>query len=129
MKSKELKKTDADVENTNKSVLAKSWNRRPIGMLPRAVGFSGCLPVLDVNNVAEKVPGLLGREEKWELKQCSAMRPVKLNFGQNNICKQSRASNVLIFQYTETWWNFLTFQCSTLGPLSMSIQIYSSAMI
>lgn len=30
---------------------------------------------LDVNNVAEKVPGLLGREEKWELKQCSAMRP------------------------------------------------------
>lgn len=49
---------------------------------------------LDVNNVAEKVPGLLGREEKWEPKQCSAMRPIKLSFGQNNICKMSRASNV-----------------------------------
>ncbi|KAM1149627.1 hypothetical protein ACFX15_029610 [Malus domestica] len=85
MKSKELKKTDADVGNTNKWVLPKSGNPRPIGMLPRAVGFSGCLPVLDVNNVPEKVPGLLGRKEKWKLKQCSAMRPIKLNFGQNNV--------------------------------------------
>ncbi|KAB2615242.1 hypothetical protein D8674_021830 [Pyrus ussuriensis x Pyrus communis] len=90
MKSKELKKTDADVGNTNKWVLPKSGSPRTIGMLPRAVGFSGCLPVLDVNNVPEKVPGLLGRKEKWELKQCSAMRPIKLNFGQNNMCKQSR---------------------------------------
>ncbi|KAM1394326.1 hypothetical protein ACFX2F_030384 [Malus domestica] len=44
--SKELKKTDADVENTNKWVLARSWNRRPIGMLPRAVGFSGWMSIM-----------------------------------------------------------------------------------
>ncbi|XP_048437636.1 uncharacterized protein LOC103946347 isoform X1 [Pyrus x bretschneideri] len=73
-KSKAVKTADAHVGNTNRWVLAKSWNPCPIGMLPRAVGSSGCLPVLDVNNVPEKVPELLGRKELWELNQCSVKR-------------------------------------------------------
>ncbi|KAM0977418.1 hypothetical protein ACFX13_020527 [Malus domestica] len=74
VKSKVVKRIDADVGDTNRWVLAKSWNPCPIGMLPRAVGSSGRLPVLDVN-VPEKVPELLGRKEKWELNQCSVKRP------------------------------------------------------
>ncbi|XP_050128035.1 uncharacterized protein LOC126604764 isoform X4 [Malus sylvestris] len=74
VKSKVVKRIDADVGDTNRWVLAKSWNQCPIGMLPRAVGSSGRLPVLDVN-VPEKVPELLGRKEKWELNQCSVKRP------------------------------------------------------
>ncbi|BFG25183.1 hypothetical protein CerSpe_114570 [Prunus speciosa] len=74
IKKKVVKKTDADAENTNRWVLAKSWNQCPIGMLPRAVGSSGCLPVLDLNTVPEKVSQLLGRKENWELNQCSGKR-------------------------------------------------------
>ncbi|XP_048439289.1 uncharacterized protein LOC103944976 isoform X3 [Pyrus x bretschneideri] len=74
VKSKVAKRIDADVGDTDRWVLAKSWNPCPIGMLPRAVGSSGRLPVLDVN-VPEKVPELLGRKEKWELNQCSVKRP------------------------------------------------------
>ncbi|KAL6286509.1 hypothetical protein ACE6H2_010899 [Prunus campanulata] len=74
IKKKVVKRTDADAENTNRWVLAKSWNPCPIGMLPRAVGSSGCLPVLDLNTVPEKVSQLLGRKENWELNQCSGKR-------------------------------------------------------
>ena len=42
-----LKTGDDHVKNTNIWTVAKSWNPCPIGMLPRAVGSSGCLPVLD----------------------------------------------------------------------------------
>lgn len=42
-----LKTRDENVKNTNIWTVAKSWNPCPIGMLPRAVGSSGCLPVLD----------------------------------------------------------------------------------
>ncbi|PQP99352.1 uncharacterized protein Pyn_08004 [Prunus yedoensis var. nudiflora] len=48
--------------------------RVQLGMLPRAVGSSGCLPVLDLNTVPEKVSQLLGRKENWELNQCSGKR-------------------------------------------------------
>ncbi|ONI14187.1 hypothetical protein PRUPE_4G267500 [Prunus persica] len=74
MKSKVVKGTDGDAGNTNRWVLAKSWNPCPIGMLPRAVGSSGCLPVLDFDTVPEKVSQLLGRKENWELNQCSGKR-------------------------------------------------------
>ncbi|KAH0987751.1 hypothetical protein GBA52_014928 [Prunus armeniaca] len=74
MKSKVVKRTDGDAGNTSRWVLAKSWNPCPIGMLPRAVGSSGCLPVLDFNTVPEKVSQLLGRKENWELNQCSGKR-------------------------------------------------------
>ncbi|XP_021800644.1 uncharacterized protein LOC110744917 isoform X2 [Prunus avium] len=74
MKSKVVKRTDGDARNTNRWVLPKSWNPCPIGMLPRAVGSSGCLPVLDFNTVPEKVSQLLGRKENWELNQCSGKR-------------------------------------------------------
>ncbi|CAL9012399.1 unnamed protein product [Prunus brigantina] len=74
IKKKVVKRTDADARNTNRWVLANSWNPCPIGMLPRAVGFSGCLPVLDFNVVPEKVSQLIGRKENWELNQCSGKR-------------------------------------------------------
>ncbi|XP_034209933.1 uncharacterized protein LOC117623165 isoform X2 [Prunus dulcis] len=74
IKKKVVKRTDADARNTNRWVLAKSWNPCPIGMLPQAVGFSGCLPVLDFNIVPEKVSQLIGRKENWELNQCSGKR-------------------------------------------------------
>ncbi|KAL6284618.1 hypothetical protein ACE6H2_015547 [Prunus campanulata] len=79
MKSKVVKRTDGDARNTKRWVLAKSWNPCPIGMLPRAVGSSGCLPVLDFNTVPEKVSPLLGRKENWELNQCSGKREASSN--------------------------------------------------
>ncbi|KNA25104.1 hypothetical protein SOVF_009130 [Spinacia oleracea] len=38
---------DGVMEGSSIWTVAKSWNPCPIGMLPRAVGSSGCLPVLD----------------------------------------------------------------------------------
>ncbi|TQD84512.1 hypothetical protein C1H46_029947 [Malus baccata] len=93
-KSKVVKTADADVGNTNRWVLAKSWNPCPIGMLPRAVGSSGCLPVLDVNNVPGKVPELLGRKELWELNQCSVKRPSsEMQLLDNPCVKKMRATS------------------------------------
>lgn len=54
-------------------VVAKSWNPCPIGMLPRVLGSSGRLPVLDCNNLPELLPS--SKEKKnWELNQCSSKR-------------------------------------------------------
>lgn len=66
--------TDADVGSSKRWVMAKSWTRCPIGMLPHTVGYSGCLPVLDINCASEKVPEVLGRKEKLELNSCSGKR-------------------------------------------------------
>ena len=46
-KSKVAKRTDGDVGCSDRWAVAKSWNPCPIGMLPRDLGSSGCLPVLD----------------------------------------------------------------------------------
>ncbi|XP_068308204.1 uncharacterized protein [Pyrus communis] len=92
VRSKVVKRIDADVGDTNRWVLAKSWNPCPIGMLPRAVGSSGRLPVLDVN-VLEKVPELVGRKEMWELNQCSVKRPSsEMQLLDNPCVKKMRAA-------------------------------------
>ncbi|CAJ1975194.1 unnamed protein product [Sphenostylis stenocarpa] len=72
--------------------LEKSWNPCPIGMLPRAVGSSGCLPVLDIfdnekqNQVSsgclpvvditdyEEQDQLLEKKESWKLAPHGAKR-------------------------------------------------------
>ncbi|XP_027940287.1 uncharacterized protein LOC114194332 isoform X1 [Vigna unguiculata] len=48
MKNKKPKAVDCDSQKSQTWTLAKSWNPCPIGMLPRAVGSSGRLPVLDI---------------------------------------------------------------------------------
>jgi len=50
MRKKKPMTMDCDTEKSRTWTLAKSWNPCPIGMLPRAVGTSGCLPVLDIIN-------------------------------------------------------------------------------
>ncbi|XP_068487396.1 uncharacterized protein [Phaseolus vulgaris] len=50
MKKKKPMTMDCDIKKPQTWTLAKSWNPCPIGMLPRAVGSSGCLPVLDIIN-------------------------------------------------------------------------------
>ncbi|XP_052736007.1 uncharacterized protein LOC108338019 isoform X4 [Vigna angularis] len=49
-KNKTPKALDCDTKKSQTWTLAKSWNPCPIGMLPRAVGSSGRLPVLDIIN-------------------------------------------------------------------------------
>ncbi|KAM5574613.1 hypothetical protein ABKV19_013851 [Rosa sericea] len=75
MKREAVKGTrDADVGDSKRWVMAKSWTQCPIGMLPCAVGYSGCLPVLDYNCASEKDPEELGRNEKWEPNSYSGKR-------------------------------------------------------
>ncbi|XP_061372567.1 uncharacterized protein LOC133315037 isoform X2 [Gastrolobium bilobum] len=47
MKNKKPTAMDCETKRSQAWTLAKSWNPCPIGMLPRAVGSTGCLPVLD----------------------------------------------------------------------------------
>ncbi|KAF1889243.1 hypothetical protein Lal_00024565 [Lupinus albus] len=47
LKNKTARAVDCESKKSQTWSLAKSWNPCPIGMLPRAVGSSGCLPVLD----------------------------------------------------------------------------------
>lgn len=68
MKSKTEKTAISDVPDSGRWMLAKSWNPCPIGMLPCAVGSSGCLPDLycsDGNN--DKVLEMLPEKENCEL--------------------------------------------------------------
>nr|XP_048324321.1 pre-rRNA-processing protein las1 isoform X2 [Ziziphus jujuba var. spinosa] len=70
MKGKIVKKAD-EVLNSNRWVVARSWNPCPIGMLPRAVGSSGCLPVLDYNDDQNKVVEIPQTKGNWELNHCN----------------------------------------------------------
>ncbi|KAF2291938.1 hypothetical protein GH714_042280 [Hevea brasiliensis] len=53
-KHKIEKTTDGDLGRAGRWSVVKSWNPCPIGMLPRDLGSSGCLPVLDHNDVSKK---------------------------------------------------------------------------
>ncbi|KAK7300256.1 hypothetical protein RJT34_11097 [Clitoria ternatea] len=63
--------------------LAKSWKPCRIGMLPRAIGSSGCLPILDIidndnqNQVSE-------RKKDWKLMQHGTKRDATLDLPQLN---------------------------------------------
>ena len=73
--------------------VSKSWNPCPIGMLPRAVGSSGCLPVLESidnhgkNEVSEK-------RETWKLSRHGAKRDATLDLQlhDNSTVKKMRAT-------------------------------------
>lgn len=82
MKSKIVKTADANVGNLNRWVVAKSWNSCPIGMLPRDLGSSGRLPVLDCDD----------NKQTWELNQCSGKRKASCNLQQfdNSIAKKMK---------------------------------------
>nr|XP_011464875.1 PREDICTED: protein LAS1 isoform X2 [Fragaria vesca subsp. vesca] len=75
MKREAVKGTrDADVGSSKRWVMAKSWTRCPIGMLPCAVGHSGSLPILDYNGASEQDPEVPGENEKWELNSCTGKK-------------------------------------------------------
>ncbi|KAF9675642.1 hypothetical protein SADUNF_Sadunf09G0053400 [Salix dunnii] len=74
-KSKVAKRTDGDVGCSGRWAVAKSWNPCPIGMLPRDLGSSGCLPVLDCDDDGKKPVHSSERMQIWELKQCSIREP------------------------------------------------------
>lgn len=74
-KSKVAKRTDGDVGSSGRWVVAKSWNPCPIGMLPRDLGSSGCLPVLDCDDDSKKPVHASERKQIWEQKQCSIREP------------------------------------------------------
>lgn len=74
MKANVVKTADAEVLSSNRWVVAKSWNPCPIGMLPRAVGSSGRLPVLDCNEDQNKVMEISQTNENWELNPCNRKR-------------------------------------------------------
>lgn len=66
MKSIDAKTTGDDTEPKSRWVVAKSWNPCSIGMLPRALGSSGQLPVLDCDDYREEV---LRSSESTELSE------------------------------------------------------------
>ncbi|KAK6251530.1 hypothetical protein QUC31_009163 [Theobroma cacao] len=73
MKSTFVKTAD-DVRNSNRWVVAKSWNPCPLGMLPRALGSSGRMPVLDCHNDCQRDTELVEGKENRELNPCSGKR-------------------------------------------------------
>ncbi|XP_022736513.1 uncharacterized protein LOC111289606 isoform X2 [Durio zibethinus] len=72
MKSTFVKTADG-VRNSNRWVVAKSWNPCPLGMLPRALGSSGRIPVLDRDNDCQKDTEVV-EGKNWELNSCSGKR-------------------------------------------------------
>ncbi|GAB4855965.1 hypothetical protein Ancab_024604 [Ancistrocladus abbreviatus] len=70
-----------NLETKNRWTIAESWNPCPIGMLPRTLGSSGRLPVLDYIDEQTKAPSSIerqentqnssGGEENLELRKCS----------------------------------------------------------
>lgn len=101
---------DCDTEKSQTWTLAKSWNPCPIGMLPRAVGSSGCLPVLNIiddekqNQVSscclpaadiivdEKQNQVSEKEENWKLIPHGSKRDASLDLLQldNSTVKKMR---------------------------------------
>ncbi|KAG5053252.1 hypothetical protein AAZX31_02G262200 [Glycine max] len=110
MKNKKLMAMDCDTKKSQTWTLAKSWNPCPIGMLPRAVGSSGCLPVLNIvdgekqNQVSpcclpvvdiiddEKQNRVSEKEENWKLTPHGAKRDATLDLLQldNSTVKKMR---------------------------------------
>ncbi|XP_021772204.1 uncharacterized protein LOC110736312 isoform X3 [Chenopodium quinoa] len=73
-----IRSTQDDImEDSNIWVIAKSWKPCPIGMLPRDVGSSGCLPVLDHAVDCENKGPLnsTDTEKHLELRSCSKRKP------------------------------------------------------
>ncbi|OVA18525.1 Las1-like [Macleaya cordata] len=54
--------------------LAEFWNPCPIGMLPRVLGSTGVIPVLDRPIKIPEIEQVSESEERWELNRCSGKR-------------------------------------------------------
>ncbi|TKY57127.1 hypothetical protein E2542_SST21573 [Spatholobus suberectus] len=78
MKNKKPTAVDCDTKKSQTWTLAKSWNPCPIGMLPRPVGSSGCLPALDMIE-DEKQNQVLEKKENWKLIPHCAKRDATLD--------------------------------------------------
>uniref|UniRef100_A0A5B7AB89 Putative pre-rRNA-processing protein las1 n=1 Tax=Davidia involucrata TaxID=16924 RepID=A0A5B7AB89_DAVIN len=92
VKGNVVKTTDGDVGNKSRWVVAKSWNRCPIGMLPRDVSSSGHLPVLDCYDNHKEILKSSESRECWELIQCSGKREADcaVEFLDNSTLKKMR---------------------------------------
>ncbi|KAK8497140.1 hypothetical protein V6N13_046908 [Hibiscus sabdariffa] len=67
-------KTSGDVRNSNRWVVAKSWNPCPLGMLPGTLGSSGRIPVLKHDSDCQKDTEEMEGENKGELNRQSGKR-------------------------------------------------------
>lgn len=74
MKSRVLKMREGVSGNSNRWIMTKSWNSCPIGMLPRDVGSSGRLPILDCDDDHKEVPKPLRSEEQKALNEDTRKR-------------------------------------------------------
>ncbi|KAL8159381.1 hypothetical protein V2J09_000918 [Rumex salicifolius] len=57
---------NSSLGSTGKWTLVESWKPCPIGMLPRTLGSSGCLPVLDCKNELKETSEPESRKEEHE---------------------------------------------------------------
>lgn len=74
LKSSVLKTREGFSGYGNRWIMTKSWNPCPIGMLPRDVGGSGPLPILDCDDDHKEVPKPLRSEEQRVLKEDTCKR-------------------------------------------------------
>ncbi|KAH7838864.1 hypothetical protein Vadar_032068 [Vaccinium darrowii] len=74
MKSSVLKTREGFSGYSNRWIMTKSWNSCPIGMLPRDVGGSGRLPILDCDDDHKGVPTPIRSEEQRVLKEDACKR-------------------------------------------------------
>lgn len=65
---------DGNVGTSTRWTVVNSWTPCPIGMLPRPIGSSGRLPVLDLNPENEPASEDLRSKENFELGKCSHKR-------------------------------------------------------
>ncbi|XVF11109.1 hypothetical protein REPUB_Repub07fG0240700 [Reevesia pubescens] len=74
-------KTADGVRNSNRWVVAKSWNPCPLGMLPCALGSSGRIPMLDCDNDCQNDTELVEGKNNRELNHCSGKREASDDIG------------------------------------------------
>ncbi|MBA0850526.1 hypothetical protein Goshw_000785, partial [Gossypium schwendimanii] len=67
-------KTADDVRNSNRWVVAKSWNPCPLGMLPRTLGSSGRIPLLDCGSDCQKDTEVMEGKNERELNRRNGKR-------------------------------------------------------
>ncbi|MBA0762238.1 hypothetical protein Gotri_024778 [Gossypium trilobum] len=67
-------KTADDVRNSNRWVVAKSWNPCPLGMLPRTLGSSGRIPLLDCGSDCQKDTEAMEGKNERELNRRNGKR-------------------------------------------------------
>lgn len=99
MKRKVVMTADSDVGNRSRWVLAKSWNSCPIGMLPRDLGSSGRLPILDCDDRKQSGPQPVEKNEIMELNQYGGKREASCSIQLvDNSCNKKMKETVEVCQ-------------------------------